>query len=143
MGPRKEPLLLGRALKKNMKKHAFTLIELILVVSIILALAFIAIPNYSKSKFRAMEREAISNVKLMAAGEGINKMEQGGYIDCSGAADCNSSLRLMLNATNWLYSCKGGTITASAQSATGMSISCTYTLTPPYNNEPTESASCP
>jgi len=124
------------------RKSGFTLIELILVVTVIMALALIAIPNYSKSKQRAIEKEAIANVKLMAAAERIYKMEQGSYAICSGATACNTALKLILNATNWAYSVDGsGNITATAQASTGMS-GCSYTLSPTYDNEPTASG-CP
>ncbi len=124
------------------KEAAFTLIELILVVVVVITLALIAIPSYTKSKQRAIEKEGISNIKLMAAGERIYRMENGSYVACAGATACNSSLKLMLNATNWAYSAdSSGNISATSQASTGMS--CTYTLSPAgYDGEPA-SVNCP
>lgn len=131
-----EGLLRRRALKMK-RKRAFTLIELILVVTVIITLSLIAIPNFSKSKNRAMQKEALSNLKLIAAGERIYKMENNNsYVSCScvSAANCantsngcNYLLKLMLNASNWQYSVSsaGATCTITAVST---STSCRYSL---------------
>ena len=138
----------------NMKKNnAFTLIELILVVTVITTLALIAMPNYGKAKKRALEKEAIASLKLMAAGERIYRMEQLNYVACSctnttncvnTSTGCNYILKLMLNPTNWTYSSDGsGNIVAQGVSATGLS-SCNYSLAPSgYDGEPTAAAGCP
>ena len=125
------------------KEIAFTLIELILVVVIIITLALIAIPSYSKSKQRAIEKEGISNVRLMAAAERIYRMEWGGYAGCLNAVDCNSLLKLMLNTTNWAYNAdSSGNINATSNATTGMS--CTYALSPAgYDGAPSSSGTCP
>ena len=105
------------------KIFAFTLIELIMVVAVIITIALIAIPNFSKSKIKAISKEGLANVKLIAAAEIIMKMENNGnYVDCSGSG-CNAALKLMLNDTNWVYTVFSGNITASA---TG--VGCTYIL---------------
>jgi len=129
----------------------FTLIELMLVVIVILTLSAIAIPNYTKSKNRTLEKEGIANVKLIAAAETIYKMENGAYarcncsnaVNCSNPQGCNTLLKLMLITTNWQYDVdNSGNITASAQASSGIS-GCTYTLTPAtYDNEPQPSG-CP
>ena len=126
----------------NKKEVAFTLIELILVIMIIITLALIAIPSYTKSKQRAIEKEGISNVKLMAAAERIYQMEVGDYVACADTATCNSLLKLMLNATNWAHQVSSlGNINATSNASTGMS--CTYTLTPAgYDGAPSDSG-CP
>lgn len=133
----------------------FTLIEMILVVTVIIILALIAIPSYTKSKQRSIQKEAISNLKLMAAGEKIYRMESdppaytacncSDAVNCSNPTGCNTLLKLMLNTTHWTYSADvSGTLTAtSVASATGMS-GCVYTLTAAaYDDEPTKGGSCP
>jgi type II secretory pathway pseudopilin PulG len=118
------------------KPGAFTLIELIVVVVIIITLALIAIPSYSKSKNRALQKEAISNMKLIAAGERIYKMENNTYFNCScvSAANCDNAsngcnyfLKLMLNTSNWIYSVSAS-VNACTISASSSGIGCTYTL---------------
>lgn len=118
------------------KWPAFTLIELIMVVVVVTILALIAIPNYSKSKNRALQKEAISNLKLMVAAERIYRMEYSTYAGCScgpGSCSCNSVLKLMLNPANWIYGADAsGNITANSRSFT-----CQGSYSPAtYDNEP-------
>ncbi len=121
------------------KAKGFTIVELLLVVAIIITLALIAIPNYTRSKGRSMQKEGIVNLKLIAAAERIYRMDVGDYIDCnctsasncSNATGCNTLLRLMLNNQNWSY---GVTTSGSAGSksatvsASLLSGGCSYTL---------------
>jgi type II secretory pathway pseudopilin PulG len=125
------------------KPGAFTLVELILVVVVVITLALIGVPSYVKSKNRAIGREGISNIKLMAAAERIYRMENGAYAACGSTAACNSTLKLMLNGKNWSYFAGStGQVLATSTAASG--ISCTYSLLPSgYDGEPTGSYSCP
>ena len=97
------------------KTSAFTLIELIIVTVIIAVLAAIALPNYTKAKEQALGKEALANLRVIAAAEKIYKVEQGLYVDCvcsnttncersSGVLPgCNYLLKLDLNPENWAY----------------------------------------
>ncbi len=108
-----------------------------MVVSVIITLALIAIPSYNKSKLKAIQREGLVNLKLLAAAERIYRMENEVYTKCfcpdastcSGATGCNLLLHLNLNLINWRYVCDdsagNGGITAWAISQVG---TCTYTL---------------
>jgi type II secretory pathway pseudopilin PulG len=122
------------------KKDGLTLIELLLVISIIITLASIAIAKYNKPKARAVQKEALSNIKLIASAERIYRMEMGDYYACScsssatcsnNATGCNSILRLMLNTQNWAYGVTTagslGNLTANI-SASAQGGGCTYTL---------------
>jgi len=133
--------------------RGFTLIELILVVAVIITLAAIAIPNYSKSKNRAIEKEAISNLKLIVAAERIYKMENNAYVDCTctdattcAATGCNYILKLMLNTTNWQYTVATASGTTTAKAAPGVISGCSYTIdSTNFDAEPTVAAgsTCP
>ena len=134
-------------------KFAFTLIELILIISIISILSVIGITSYDKSRNKALSREALANLKLIAAAERIYKMEDnaGSYkaCSCSSTSGCNATttgcnplLKLNLNPTNWRYSvAANGDITV-----TGVAISgCNYTLASAnfVSEAYTKTSSCP
>jgi type II secretory pathway pseudopilin PulG len=103
----------------------------------VVILAAIGTSSYSKSKNKALSREAIANLRLIAAAERIYKMESntGVYVACANATACNTELKLNLNATNWGYevvdvSGSGATATATINAigtSTGIS-GCTYTF---------------
>jgi general secretion pathway protein G len=52
-----------------MLRPAFTLLEFLVVIIIIGILAALALPNFGKAKEHALGKEAIANLKLMAAAE--------------------------------------------------------------------------
>ncbi len=125
-------------------KTAYTLMELVLVVSMIGILSVIGITSYDKSRNKALAREAVANLKLISAAEKIYRMESDGnvYVACNNAADCNSTLNLNLNATNWGYSVTLSGSDASMQATLASDNSCTYTLSTSSDAEPTPSG-CP
>jgi len=110
---------------------AFTLIELILVVVIVVILASVGIAGYTKSREKAITREAMYNLKLIAAAQRVYRMEQGVYVNCScsdasgclnASSGCNALLKLSLNTNNWTYAVAGAP-TAANITATGVAIS--------------------
>jgi len=123
------------------KNKAYTLVELVLVVTIIGILSGVGVMSYSKSRDKALSREAIANLKLIAAAEKIYKMEDSGgdYVacnctgtsSCNNASGCNTRLKLNLNPTNWRYGVTTGSGGSTATiTVTGVAISgCNYTLT--------------
>jgi len=125
----------------------FTLTELILVTTVIITLAVITIPNYVKSKDKAIQREAISNLKLIAAAERIYKMEQTFYYPVSGtqtgAASLNPSLKLKLHDANWSYSVDNGVTTSGVVTAKGTRGGCVYSINSGnFDSEPSKGGGC-
>lgn len=126
--PAPQAALATRGAHRMKKRNGFTLIELILVVSTIITLALIAIPSYNKSKLKAMGKEAVSNLRLLAAAERIYRMENTVYTTCTDAADCNSKLKLMLNTANWLYAVSGNASAVTATATYVPNSGCTYSI---------------
>jgi len=65
------------------RQHGFSLIELLIVVAIILALAAMAIPNLLRSKMSANEASAVSSLRAIANAQTSYSMTYGhiGYAD--------------------------------------------------------------
>lgn len=101
--------------KSIAEKHnflmGFTLIELIVVVIIIGILVSFALPQFTVTKERTLDREAKATLALMRAADRVYRMEIGYYYPYSGSVNTvstiNTDLRLSLPDTaspNWSYS---------------------------------------
>lgn len=142
----KVPALL-HAPKMRKEKHALTLIELILVIVAVITLALITIPNYTKAKDRAMQKEVISALRLIGAAERIYKVEKGHFYPpsgtASGASAINTNLNLKLGETNWSYTIDNGVTTPGVVTALATKGACTYLLSSSdFESNPTKGASC-
>lgn len=62
---------------KKKKKKGFTLIELVIVIAIIAILVAIAIPRYLKSKNKAKEVAARSNISMLTTAASLRQSEMG------------------------------------------------------------------
>lgn len=83
---------------------------------IIAILAIVAVPNYTKAKEKALGKEALANLKIIAAAEKIYRVEETAYVECictdsnncertsPTPLGCNYLLKLDLNPENWEYS---------------------------------------
>lgn len=93
-----------------------------------------------------MGKEAVSNLKLIAAAERIYRMENSFYGTCASAGDCNSMLKLMLHATNWHYAVSGDVSAVTATATYVPNGACSYTISSAdFEAEPSKvgGASCP
>ena len=126
------------------ENKAFTLIEMILVVSMVIILSAIGTSSYSKAKNKALSREAIANLKLIAAAERIYKMEDNfnSYVACVDADECNTKLKLNLNTTNWTYNVI--LVSGNAEARAVNTTIGTYThCSSNFDAEPELGTSCP
>jgi prepilin-type N-terminal cleavage/methylation domain-containing protein len=132
-------------------KRSFTLTELLIVVVIVGVLTTLAVTQYGSVRERTLSREAIANLKLIAAAERIYNMEQGFFYPFGGAGEndfnnINDNLRLSLTERNWDYDISGGDANFTAQAdrqGTGGYLECQYTLNNnPSDDEPVPTADC-
>ncbi|MFH0912866.1 MAG: prepilin-type N-terminal cleavage/methylation domain-containing protein [Candidatus Omnitrophota bacterium] len=116
----------------NKRCRGMSLMELVVVIVIVGVLSAIAIPNFNRSRERALGQEARATVKLIVAAEKIYNMEAGSYYYSSDRANINTNLKLSLAATNWTYSITnaGGSYTVYAQRIAGYGSysNCLYSL---------------
>lgn len=102
-----------REQRGSRRNGGFTVLEIIVVLVIISVLLAMAITQYSGAKDTALEREATSNLKLIAAAERVYRLETGSYVNASNASLINNYLNLMLplNNSKWNYSVVGANVT--------------------------------
>lgn len=133
------------------KSAAFTLVELLLAVIIILILAAITFPNYYKAKEHACAREAKATLKLISDAEKIYKLQNDKYYPESGTvsaiADINSNLKLLIprsSERNWDYSITvtGGFTAYADRTGSGGYLNCQYYIDNSIE-EPVGNGSCP
>ena len=87
---------------KKLKK-AFTLVELLIVITILGILALMAVPNYLRGVENAKNREPQSILRLMAYAEKMYRLQYGGYISCAGTNNCNNKLGLEISSQDWNF----------------------------------------
>jgi prepilin-type N-terminal cleavage/methylation domain-containing protein len=99
-----------------MNVKAVTLMELMVVVIIIGVLATLALPAFRGMKERALNKEAMANLKLIQAAERIYRMEYGVYRACGNTGVVKTQLKLDLSDQNWEYrtTVPGGDLDARA-----------------------------
>ena len=127
----------GRPPKGGLSLTGFTLIELMVVVIIIGILAAIAVPQYTTTREKAVDKEAISALKLVRAANKQYFAKYNHYYPASGSvasiSSINNNLSLDLNNASWSYSISGsgGTNFTASGARSGRNWSITQSGTNP------------
>ena len=104
------------------RKRGFSILELIIVLIIAGILVSISLPLFSRTKERALDKEAQANLRLIQAAERIYQWEVGFYYPYSGTVSdvntINQFLKLVLQAGNWAYNVSF-TLTGTATATRG------------------------
>ena len=88
-----------------MFKKGFSLLELMVIVSIIGVLVAFAVPTYMGAQRRAQDNVAKSQLMLIQDAEKMHKLETGAYAMCTDNADCQDVLDIDLpqGTGDWQY----------------------------------------
>ena len=95
-----------------MQLKAFTIVELVMVVTLIGIMAIFAIPNYSKAVEKAHEKDASSNLSAIYAGQKIyfnNNNTYAAPASVNTTANINTTLGLGIIGNGVSYICPTGT----------------------------------
>ena len=123
----------------QINRKGFTLIEILVVVIIVGVLATLGFVNYGGVREKQVTKEAIANLKLIAAAQRIYRMEIGVYFPVTGGgatADVptiNTGLRLSLPTggadQRWTYAISNATTINFTTDATRSNGTCQYRIT--------------
>ena len=83
----------------------FTIVELTVVLVVLGILVTLAIGQFNGSREQALRKEAMANLKLIAAAEKIYRLETAIYSNQTSSTDVNANLKLSLPVSNpnWNY----------------------------------------
>ena len=113
----------------------FTLIELLVVLIIVGILTGLAIPGFTKTREKALDKEAQVSLNLIQAAEKMYNAKYSGYYPGTGITETllsniNSNLQLDLVAGSWAYSILGAGTDFTANAARARSAgSATWKIT--------------
>lgn len=122
---------------------AFSLMELMVVVTITGVVAAFAIPNYQKSVNLSAAKDAVNNLKIIAAAQQLYSSRNGSYYPSAGTVNVfqiNSNLHLsILQQQGIVYSCTNTAPHCSAAKGSDW----TYSVTLPAALPVCTAGTCP
>jgi prepilin-type N-terminal cleavage/methylation domain-containing protein len=117
-----------------MQVRAFSLMELMVVVTIAGIVAAFGIPNYQKSVNNSIAKDAVNNLKLIGAAQELYFARNGAVYPSAGTVDVfqiNTNLHLsILQQQGITYSCNGNARTCSAARGSSWTYSINLPATP-------------
>jgi prepilin-type N-terminal cleavage/methylation domain-containing protein len=114
-------------------KTAFTLAEVLVVISIIAIMATVGVPTYRLSMARAVARNAGNNTRMIHAAQQLHRARSGAYATAADLAAISALYGsfVFTETSGTAYSCNGG---AGTCTAVGTGFTWTLNLTNPLNN---------
>src|ERR1700685_1341385 len=110
---------------KNIRKAAFTRVEIMIVVAIIGLLAAIAIPNFVKARATSQANACINNMRQIDAAANQFALEQHKTTGYQFAFPSDLTPYIKLNSNGSIPPCPaGGTYTVANIGAAGASVTC-------------------
>ncbi|MEO6739593.1 MAG: prepilin-type N-terminal cleavage/methylation domain-containing protein [Chthoniobacteraceae bacterium] len=88
----------------NIRRRAFTLVEIMIVVAIIALLAAIAVPNFMRSRKRAQAAQVLEDLRLIDSAVDQYSLE---YSKAKGTNVVWADVQLYLKPSTFLYSSGG------------------------------------
>ena len=126
-----------------LSNKGFTLIELLVVFIIISILAGLAIPNFTRTRERAFDKEAQIALRLIQAAERVYSSKYGTYRASVDTTTTNTNLQLDLASTAWNFSVPAASSTSFTGNATRTDNSRSWIISEDTTIEPTCSGTCP
>jgi type IV pilus assembly protein PilE len=124
-------------------KKAFTLMEMMVVVTIVGIIAGFAIPNYATSVERSYRRDAENNLRLISAAQRLYAARNNDlYWGAGNLTVINSNLGLNIISNGITYNCAGGGATYTCTATRNGGWVFTVTITEALAN-PTCAGNCP
>ena len=102
----------------------FTLVELIMVVSLLGIMAVFTVPNYTKAVNNSNERAASNNLMILYSAQRYNLNVGNGYQAAASNADLTANLNFTPLNDGFTYTCTN----APANTFTCIAVGATYTL---------------
>ena len=103
-----------QTVRKRSLTQGFTLIELVIVVVILGILTSIALPTYTGTREKALDKEAIASLKLLRVAN-LQYFSRSGFFYCvpdlcwdQDVHNINWWMRIELNSSNWIFRVCGG-----------------------------------
>lgn len=96
------------------KKEGFTLVEILVAITILVILASLSMPDFTKPKQAALDKRAKTGLLLISAAQKVYYLKEGFFYPYDGSAEVpsvNQFLRLNLSDDNWTYSVLNGGLT--------------------------------
>lgn len=88
-------------------RKGFTLLETLIVMIIIGILAVLGVSQYFAVREKVLDKEAVSNLKIIQIAEKSYYMDTGSFYPPSGSTSdiptINRDLKIFLNGRNWTY----------------------------------------